>query len=205
MQRLLNNYPSLKNVEFHINEWGLCSHGDSKFSDKFPMLEYRNSEVSALFMVKLVHSIYAIEENYKFKTSMLLYWGSWFNAATGPIFSGSRDLMTSGNVPKPIYIAFEMLAKLGENRLKVIGPPVGGRFGMLATRSEKQIQLLVYNFDEQDDLFDKKDAIIINLEGLTNTKSVSISEIWLDRSHHNTYRKWEAMGKPAFSENIIST
>jgi beta-xylosidase len=156
-------------------------------------------------MVKLVDSLYAIEDNYHFKTSLLLYWGAWFNAATGPIFRGSRDLMTSGNVPKPIYTGYEMLAKLGEDRLKVSGPPVGGRLGMLATRSAKQIQLLVYNFNEQDDQFDAKDEISIDLNGLSSAKEVSITEIWLDRNHHNTYRKWEAMGKPTANENVIET
>jgi len=27
----------------------------------------------------------------------------------------------------------------------------------------------------------------------------------MDRSHHNTYRKWELMGKPVADENVIKT
>ena len=37
-----------KDVEIHINEFGLSSHGDRRFVDKHPQLEYRNSEVSGL-------------------------------------------------------------------------------------------------------------------------------------------------------------
>jgi len=69
------------------------------------------------------------------------------------------------------------LAELGESRLKVTGPVPGERFGMLATRSDKQIQLLVYNFNEQNDQFKKKDEIEIHLEGLPASRKVTINEI----------------------------
>ena len=55
----------------------------------------------------------------------MLFWGAWFNAAKGPIFMGSRDLMTSGCVPKPVLTGYEMLARLGDKRIKVTGPKTG--------------------------------------------------------------------------------
>lgn len=202
-QRLIKKYPKLKDVEIHLNEWGLCSHGDSKFVADYPQLEYRNSEYSAFFMVKLVDCLYAIEDNYHFKTDLMLYWGSWFNSATGPIFWGSRDLMTSGNIPKPIMTAYEMLAVLGNQRLKVNGPKPGGRYGVLATKSDSTIQLLVYNFQETDDDFNQKDKFVINLDQLDDKGKLSIKEYLLDRKHNNTYREWERMGRPAASEEVI--
>jgi xylan 1,4-beta-xylosidase len=202
-QRLMKNYPALKGVEIHLNEWGLCSHGDSKFVADFPQLEYRNSEVSALFLVKLVDCLYAIEDNYDFRTDLMLYWGAWFNAATGPIFMGSRDLMTSGNTPKPILTAYEMLAKLGSRRVKVAGPRPGGRHGLLATKSNDAIQLVAYNFQETDDI-SQKDRVIICLENLPSGRVVRVEKYPMDSQHNNTYRQWERMGRPPAGDEVIS-
>lgn len=202
-QRLMKKYPSLGNVEIHLNEWGVCSHGDSKFVAEFPQLEYRNSEFSALFMVKLVDCLYAIEDHHDFKTDLMLYWGAWFNAATGPVFMGSRDLMTTGNIPKPIMTAYEMLAKLGNQRLQVTGPKPGGRFGLLASRSDRAIQLLAYNFQETDDRLDQEDHVVVNLEHLPGEGKLTVKEYRMDQIHNNTYRKWERMGKPEANEEVI--
>jgi len=204
VERLVSKYPSLKNTEFHINEWGLCSHGDSKFVTEFPQLEFRNSEVSALFLAKLVDCLYAIDDNYKFKTSLLLYWGAWFNAATGPIFWGSRDLMTSGCVPKPILTSYEMLALLGNDRLKITGPKTGGTIGLLATKGKNECQLLIYNFNEYENNFNQSTKAQISVDNLDFTgKQVNITEYWLSKTQHNTYREWEQMGKPQASANVI--
>lgn len=204
-QRLMKKYPELKDVEIHLNEWGLCSHGDSKFVAQFPQLEYRNSEFSALFFVKLVDCLYAISDNYNFKTDLLLYWGAWYNAATGPIFMGSRDLMTSGCIPKPILTAYEMLALIGNKRIEVIGPKPGGQYGLIATKSGEDYQLLVYNFNEMESDFSKKTHVQMLLKNLPiSEKQVGISEYWLSRNQHNTYRKWEKMGNPQPTPQVIN-
>lgn len=202
-QRLMRKYPGMSDVEMHLNEWGVCSHGDSKFVAKFPQLEYRNSEFSALFMVKLVDCLFAIEDNFDFRTELMLYWGAWFNAKTGSIFMGSRDLTTTGNIPKPIMTAYEMLARLGKHRLQVAGPKPGGRFGLLATRSKKDLQILAYNFQETDDNFNQEDNFVINLEHLSGEGELTVKEYRMDRLHNNTYRKWERMGKPEADKEII--
>jgi xylan 1,4-beta-xylosidase len=204
MERLVSKYPSLKNTEFHINEWGLCSNGDSKFVTEYPQLEYRNSEVSGLFLAKLVDCLYAINDNYKFKTSLLLYWGAWFNAATGPIFWGSRDLMTLGCVPKPILTSYEMLALLGDDRLKITGPKTGGPIGLLATKGKNECQLLVYNFNEFESNFNQKTNVQMLVDNLDfSGKQVNITEYWLSKTQHNTYREWERMGKPQAAPDVI--
>ncbi|BDD01257.1 GH39 family glycosyl hydrolase [Persicobacter psychrovividus] len=205
LQRLMYQYPSLKGVEFHLNEWGLSSHGDSKFVDEYPQLEYRNSEVSALFMVKLVDCLYAIEDNHGLKTSLLGYWGSWFNAKTGPIFRGSRDLMTRGNVPKPILSAYELLAKLKDNRVKVKNLKAGNRYGCMATKDDSGVALMAYNFNETDDDFSKVADFDFALEnGASTLKGKKVKVIRLDRKHNNTYRKWLELGAKPVSDELVT-
>jgi len=200
ISRLLSKYKSLKDVEFHINEWGMSSHFQKTVA-KYPDLHFRNSEESPLFMTKMVDCLYAIEDNYDFPTTMLLYWGGAWEAEKDEFFMGHRTLSTAGNIPKPIQTGYEMLAQLGENRLAVEGPRVGGRMGIIPTKSsKKEIQLIVYNYNETDDDLSISDEIEIELSGLTNGK-YSVQEYALDRENNNTYREWQKQGSPKSSKN----
>ncbi len=194
IQRLLEEL-KIKNVEFHLNEWGQCSHFYRR-SSEFPDLIYRDDERAALFMIKLVDHLYAIGDHHGFKTDLLGYWGFCWEAKSEEAFIGRRELTTSGNVPKPILTAYEMLARLGEKRLCVLGPKVGGPTGLLATKTDNGVmQLLLYNYDESDQGGPDADSIHIVIKNL-DCKTNELSEYLLDRDHHNTYRLWQKLGSP---------
>lgn len=200
ISRLLEKYKSLKDVEFHINEWGMSSHFQ-KTAAEYPDLVYRNTEESPLFLVKLVDNLFAIEDNYGFSTSMLLYWGGAWEAEKDEFFMGHRTLTTAGNIPKPIQTGYEMLAQLGDERINVNGPRIGGRLGILATKSsEKEIEMIVYNYNETDDDLSLSDNIKIDITGLTNG-NYKIEEYSLDRENNNTYREWQKQGSPKTSKD----
>ena len=194
----MEKYERLKDVEFHINEWGMSSNFQKTVAD-YPDLHYRNSEESALFLVKLVDCLYAVGDNYDFPTSMLLYWGGAWEADKDEFFIGHRTLTTAGNIPKPIQTGFEMLAQLGESRIEVKGPRIGGRHGVLATKSsDKEIQMIVYNYNETDDDLAVSDKVDIKLSGLMDG-TYSVEEYCMDRKNNNTYRTWEKQGSPITS------
>lgn len=115
------------------------------------------------FLVKLVDCLYAHRDNYNVNIIMMLYWGAWFNAASGPIFWGSEALVTAANIPKPILIAFEILARLGKSRLGVAGPLIGGRYGIIAIRVNETFQFLVYDYAETEDDFATVQPIDLDL------------------------------------------
>lgn len=200
VSRLVEKYKSLKDVEFHINEWGMSSHFQKTVAE-YPDLHFRNTEESALFLVKMVDCLYAIEDNYDFPTSMLLYWGGAWEAEKDEFFLGNRGLTTAGNIPKPIQTGYEMLAQLGENRIEVSGPRIGSRIGVLATRSsDKEIQMIIYNYNETDDELTILDNIDIQISGLV-IGDYTIEEFSLDRKNNNTYRTWEKQGSPKTSKD----
>lgn len=200
ISRLLSKYKSLKDVEFHVNEWGMSSHFQKTVAE-YPDLHYRNSEESPLFLVKMVDCLYAIEDNYDFPTSMLLYWGGAWEAEKDEFFMGNRGLITAGNIPKPIQTGYEMLAQLGEERLEVSGPQIGRRLGVLATKSSgKEVEMIVYNYNETDDDLAITDDITIQLSGLAKG-SYTVEEYILDRENNNTYRAWEKQGSPKTSKD----
>lgn len=200
ISRLLEKYKTLNGVEFHINEWGMSSNFQ-KTIEIFPDLHYRNSEESPLFLVKLVDCLYAIEDNYDFPTSMLLYWGGAWEAEKDRFFLGNRGLTTAGNIPKPIQTGYEMLAQLGRDRIQVSGPRIGRRYGVLATKSpNNEVQLIVYNYNETDYDFSLSDEIQIEIAGLIKG-NYSFEEYSLDRENNNTYREWQKQGSPLTSKD----
>ncbi|MBD0384742.1 GH39 family glycosyl hydrolase [Paenibacillus sedimenti] len=201
IQRLLKKYPGLEHVEFHMNEWGVCSNYQRTVA-QHPALEYRNSEFSALFLTKLVHLLYAVEDAFDFPTSVLLYWGFAFETSTGEFFRGNRDLLTAGGVPKPIQTAHELLAHLGEERLLVEGPKPGSSLGVLATRTGTgRLELFVYHFNELDDEPEGEENVELTLTGLgLESGTMHVSAYILDDERHNTYRAWQRLGSPSTAE-----
>ena len=202
LQRLLKLFPSLKGTAFHLNEWGMSSNYYRTVKD-YPDLTYRNSISSPLFLFKLVNSLFEIEDNYNFPTSLLLYWGFSWEADEDEFFIGKRELLTAGNIPKPIQTGFEMMALLKENRLKVIKAKKDSRFGLIATKSEKETVLLTYNYEESEsEKISGNDKIKIELNGLKKSASYQIKTIILDNENNNTFQKWIEMGSPKNSKSI---
>lgn len=203
LKRLISDFKPLKGIPLHINEWGMSSNYFRTVKD-YPDLKYRNSEESALFLVKLVNSLYQIEDNYNFPTDLLLYWGFSWEADEDEFFVGKRELTTAGDIPKPIQTGFEMLARLDEERVRVKRTQKDSRFGALATKSEdkEQVTFIAYNYNETDDDLSINDEVKIELKGLQKNQTFSVSEISMDRSNNNTYRAWEEAGKPSKSEGV---
>ena len=150
-----------------------------------------------------MNSLFEIEDNYNFPTSLLLYWGFSWEADEDEFFVGKRELLTAGNIPKPIQTGFEMMALLKENRLKVIKAKKDSRFGLIATKSEKETVLLTYNYEESEsEKISGNDKIKIELNGLKKSASYQIKTIILDNENNNTFQKWIEMGSPKNSKSI---
>ncbi len=202
LQRLLSDFPDLKGTEFHINEWGLSSNY-ARTVKKHPDLVYRNTSESALFLVKLVNSLFQIEDNYQFPIALLLYWGFSWEADEDEFFAGKRELTTAGHIPKPIQTGFEMLAKLGGERLLVERQAKDSRLGILATRSgDDSISLIAYNYEEADQDTDIDDSVYLDILGLKANTGYTLMETCMDQTNNNTYTTWEKMGRPPTSRNI---
>lgn len=193
LSRLIGSYPELADVEFHLNEWGVCSHYEKQVAD-YPALEIRNSEFSACFFVKLVDCIQHIRFAYGFNVDLMLYWGFCLEDSLDKIFAGNRDLTTAGHIAKPILTAFEMLALMGNQLIQVKDVQTGGPLGCMATRQKDAIQLMVYHFNEYEEYEESTEGTVA-LNGLEDGK-YQIRCICLDKDHHNTYRTWQALGSP---------
>ena len=187
LKRLIKEFPKLKGTDFHINEWGMSSNYFRLVKD-YPDLKYRNSHESALFLIKLVNSLYQIEDNYNFPISLLLYWGFSWEADEDEFFVGKRELTTAGDIPKPIQTGFEMLAKLEESRIEVSRTQKDNQFGVLATKSKaSDIALIAYNYEEIGTQRGADDSLSISIQGLPPNTNYQIIETSMDGKNNNTY------------------
>lgn len=190
ISRMIAVYPRLRDVPFHLNEWGVCSNYE-KTRAQYPPLEIRDSEFSALFFVKLVDCIGALRRQFGFSVELMLYWGFAVENARGESFAGHRDLMTSPDLPKPILSAHELLCRMDETALPIAGARPGAALGAFAAGGKDRVQILAYHFDETDlDAEGPGASGTLTVCGL-NPGRYRVCRTWLDRDHHNTYRLWQ--------------
>ncbi|MEM9341274.1 MAG: hypothetical protein AAGA66_21265, partial [Bacteroidota bacterium] len=204
LKRLMKEFPTVSDTELHINEWGMSSNFWRTVEDH-PKLSYRNTHESALFLAKLVNELYQLEDHHNLTVSMLLYWGFVGEAEKDLFFNGERELLTAGNIPKPIQTGFEMLSRLKEHRVEVESTNDRGGLGLLATASDGgEISVLVYNYQEGDQDLDLRDEVQLTMTGLIPNAEYELKETVLDREQNNTYAKWVELGSPVNSQTDIT-
>ena len=195
-------FPRIMEVPFQINEWGLI--GRYAWGTRhFAAMELRDTEYAGLFLAKLVTGLVALEHwrpelgPQRGKTpDLILYWGFAYEASRGS-FLGNRSVLTGGPVLKPIWTVYEMLARLGDQRLEIGGGGAGDRVAGLATRlADGSLRVLLYNFAEGPEQSGASEEVRIRLDAADALHAEAAAWYLLDREHGNTFRAWEAMGRP---------
>lgn len=98
---------------------------------------------------------------------------------------------------KPVFSAMELLAQLGDTRVKSrVKGTEGGKVRALAARlGEEQLAVLVANFtDYTSDT--ARDAIELNLKGLPEGREAMMAHYRIDSVHTNPQALWRQMGSP---------
>ncbi|MDD9987975.1 MAG: hypothetical protein OXQ31_16995 [Spirochaetaceae bacterium] len=195
-------FPRILEVPFHLNEWGLI--GRYAWGTRhFRAMELRDTEYAGLFLAKLVTGLVALEHwrpelgPERGKTpDLILYWGFAYEASRGT-FLGNRSVLTAGPVLKPIWAVYEMLARLGDERLDLGGAGAGDRVAGLATRDAcGSLRILLYHFAEGPEPAGAAEEVRVRLDAHGALRPDEASWYLLDREHGNTFRAWEAMGRP---------
>jgi xylan 1,4-beta-xylosidase len=194
MKLMIDKFPSLKGIEFQLNEWGVVSNYERTVKE-FPSLEIRNSEYSALFMLKLLDTVIEIREKYGLNITMMLYWGFSNEDNLGLMFNGNRTLTTRGNVCKPIETAHELASMLTGDFAETNVTP-GGDEGVIASSSENGADALIYYFNDYDVERNFPDrSYSVCFEGISDGE-YTLKIYSLDDKHNNTYRLWQRLGSP---------
>lgn len=210
LYELMKVFPGAREKEFHFNEWGMISHYE-KTAYEFPPLEIRNTEFFPLFMMKLVHLLFTLSD-YRggWLPRILLLWAgavepyyaaipeysSRVYKGRSGLFAGNRSLTTLYNLAKPILRGFEIMTGLGSERLAVHGAPCGNPLSAIATYGDGAIRVLIYHFDETPSGELPPVQVDLTIRELSVDGAAELSITRLDRHHGNTFRAWEALGRP---------
>ena len=162
-----------------------------------PNVEYRNTEYYPAFQCALAREMLDISKSFPanpvkcFVTDGLFYPGY-------RIFEGQRALFTAEEIEKPIFNAFKLLGKLGNERLQ-FGTSGNRNVNGLATRKGDTIQVMVYNFNQ--DVKDRESEEADLTIRMPSSESYRLSHFRIDENHSNAYSVWKSMGKPLIPDN----
>ena len=173
------------NVEILYDEWGASSHGYHNMEES-PSLIFRENEVYAAYYTKLIHTF--LRTKYK-PSKMLLCLSGQHEMVTD--LSGFRNFFTLNFIKKPIYNAFILASKLGEELLSAEAEDENV-FVVPTKKSNGDYAVLLSYSSEyfEEDLCDKQEAVVFDED--ISAKTVTV--YCIDKNTTNPYRLYERLG-----------
>jgi xylan 1,4-beta-xylosidase len=169
-----------------------------------PQNLYRNGALYGAYTVEVLNNILTLARQEHINFLGAVTWA--FEFEDQPYFAGFRELATNG-VDKPVLNAFRMLGLLGNERVQVtssgalptgeiVSAGVRGQpdINAIATRKEREIEILVWNYHD-DDLPYPAASIDLVVAGLpTNARRGLLEHFRVDSGHSNAFTVWKEMG-----------
>jgi xylan 1,4-beta-xylosidase len=175
-------------------------------AQKNPQNLYRNGPLYAAYTVEVLNNIWQLSHQEHVNFMGAVTWA--FEFEDQPYFAGFRELATNG-VDKPVLNAFRMLGLLSNDRVKVTSSAAlatedvvrGGvralpDINAIATRKDREIELLVWNYHDDDVPFPAA-PVELEITGLpSNVPRGQLEHFRIDSDHSNAFAAWKEMGSP---------
>lgn len=200
-------YPALSHVKNFLTEFNTSYQGGNSF----------NNEIGASFVPKVVHGMFPDQNNNTPPPDMAAYWvisDLWeeWDSRSSLAFGPMGMVMRKHNVRKPNYLAYQMMARMGDTLLPLTGgtkaePGLNG--WATIDRANQKIHLLIYdhNRGNGDDVpqayLDKVTLTLSNIPIAFG--KLGLTRFAVDRNQANAFRIWERGGKPAMPSEALWT
>lgn len=199
----VNSFPELKNIPVIIGE---CDpEGCAACSEKRePRYAYRNGTMYSSYTAASFARIYELADQYKVNLKGAVSWS--FEFEDQEWFAGFRDLATNG-VDKPVLNVFRIFGMMKGNRLTAVtekgftaqdiianGVRAQRDIYALASKDERSIMVMVWNYHDNDLPSDAND-VILQLNNIGN-KKVLVEHFRVDQQFSNSFEKWKEVGRP---------
>jgi xylan 1,4-beta-xylosidase len=201
--RIVSSFPELHDTPIVIGESdpeGCAACG----VQTNPENAYRNGTVYSSYTAEQLARTYELADLYKVNLRGAVTWA--FEFEDQPYFAGFRDLATNG-LDKPVLNIFRMLGRMLGDRVAVqssgalpldLVRDTGVRerpdVNALASRSERTVSVLVWNYHDDDVPSAPADVELI-VDGVPG-RSVEVTHERVDATHSNAYEAWKRMGSP---------
>ena len=172
-------------VELVYDEWGASSHGYHNMEES-PSLIFRETEVFAAYYVKLIHTFLRRKH---LPTKMLLCLSGQHEMVKD--FTGFRNFFTLNFIKKPIYNAFVLASKLGEDLLTAEAEDEN--MFVVPTKNDcgDYAVLLSYSSENfEEDIPSKQELVCFDEE----LRDKTVTVFCIDKNTTNPYRLYEKMG-----------
>ena len=192
-----DEYPQLKNVPIHVEEWGESASGTTGVSNN-PMSDIRNSQHGAAFLTTWVtRHVHSMQENDR-KIESFTFCASGYERIPKADFMGYRTLDTKHGFHKPILNAYKLLHRLAPELVSINIISSNNHISAFAARDSKKITIVVTNYQ-----FDR-----INNDGPSYPVTLNINSHWtpgtkvelnhwrIDKNHSNAYTAFKELGSP---------
>jgi len=171
-----------------------------------PENSYRNGPLFACYTAEILNDLLYLTSQGHINFQGAVTWSFEFEGQS--YFEGYRELATNG-IDKPVLNAFRMLGLLGQQRLQASstaslseeailrdGVRTQADINLIATRKERQIAVLVWNYHD-DDLSAAAASIDLMIRGLPHDVERGLLEHFrIDGDHSNPFALWKQMGSP---------
>jgi xylan 1,4-beta-xylosidase len=172
----------------------------------YPHNAYRNGALYPSYTAVALDNILKLADRYQANLEGMLTWA--FEFEDQPYFDGLRTLATNG-VDKPVLNLFRMLGMMQGERVPVTstgavaldqileqGVPEAPDVDALASRSDREISVLVWNYQD-DDLAAREATVKLTVSGIPDmAPRVLLRHYRIDRDHSNAYTLWQRLGSP---------
>ncbi|MGB0063905.1 MAG: beta-xylosidase [Terracidiphilus sp.] len=171
-----------------------------------PANAYRNGPLYAAYTATAVKALFDLEDKTDVNLVGMLSWS--FEFENEGYFEGYRTLATHG-IDKPILDLFRMTGMMAGDRVRTVSSgaiPVDNLVksgvrtmpdvDVLATRSEHEATVMIWNYHD-DDVKAPDAKTHIAITGIpAGVKKVLLEHYRIDETHSNAYTAWLAMGSP---------
>ena len=171
-----------------VDEWGVCTNGFNNM-EQYPSLVFRENHLFAAYYIKLL-GLY-IKENIPVD-KMLICLSGQHEMQTE--FTGFRGFFTLNHIPKPIYHAYTLAARMGDTLLDMADGQNDDLTVIPTLKADGTVSLMMVYANENLDTELPDLDLTLELTGLGNKTHVKTWRI--DSKHANAYAVYESMGKP---------
>jgi xylan 1,4-beta-xylosidase len=200
---IVASFPPLKGVPIVIGESDPegCAACPAR---AYPQNAYRNGTMYSSYTAEQIARTYQLARLHEVNLLGSVTWA--FEFEDQPYFDGFRDLSTNG-IDKPVLNVFRMLGQMRGDFVSLEssgGLPLdtvrdsGVRqqpdINAIATRNERSIWVLVWNYHD-DDVAAPAADVDLAVEHVADG-AVVVTHARVDRDHSNAYEAWKRMGAP---------
>ncbi len=167
---------------------------------------YRNGTLYPSYAITALKTVMELANRDHANLQGVLTWA--FEFEDQPYFDGLRTLATNG-IDKPVLNVFRMLGQMRGDLVKVdssgrvpatsilaSGVRQGADVDALAVRSDREISVLVWNYQD-DDVSGPAAEVHLEISGFPREpKRLLLRHYRIDQAHSNAYNVWKQMGSP---------